>query len=300
MVGRSMHIKKKKLKYRVLVIAIIIVVFLLNLWRSYYEIQISSYQLQSDKISTSVNLVIISDLHEHVFGKKNKEIIKKIEQQQPDLILVVGDMLNKDSQNAQIVISLVKNLRKIAPVYYSLGNHEIEWENSHDETLVEMLEIVGAVILDETWCETEVNGQIIRLGGLYDYAFSYENIDIDNVSSEEKKVCEFLYDFQNTENFKIMLAHRPESFVCSGATKSCNIDLVVSGHLHGGQVVLPFLGGIYGADQGWFPEYVHGLYEKDNINILITSGLSTNKKVLPRWNNPPEIVVFELIPDSEK
>jgi predicted MPP superfamily phosphohydrolase len=72
---------------------------------------------------------------------------------------------------------------------------------------------------------------------------------------------------------------------------------VVSGHLHGGQIVLPIIGGVYGADQGWFPKYVHGLYEVNKMNILITSGLSSNKKILPRWNNPPEILLVRLIPE---
>lgn len=234
-------------------------------------------------------------MHDHVFGEENEEIIEKISDQQPDVILMIGDMLNRDSKNAEIVIDLIEKLKKIAPIYYALGNHEVEWISNDDTELKKMLKNVGATVLEETWCDIEVEGQSLRIGGLYNYAFNQENMNIETASDVEKSVYIFLTDFENTESFKIMMAHRPESFVCSTATKNCDIDLVVSGHLHGGQVVLPVVGGIYGADQGWFPEYVHGMYEKYNINILITSGLSTNKKVLPRWNNPPEIVVLELL-----
>jgi predicted MPP superfamily phosphohydrolase len=93
-----------------------------------------------------------------------------------------------------------------------------------------------------------------------------------------------------------MLAHRPDSFIFGEASVTWDIDLVVSGHLHGGQVVVPFKGGLIGGDQGWFPKYVHGLYEKDDINIFITSGLGSSRKVLPRFNNPPEIAVLRLLP----
>ena len=139
-----------------------------------------------------------------------------------------------------------------------------------------------------------MNGQQIRIGGLYDYAFGFDNIDLSDSSNEKVQIYNFLTEFQNTDALKIMLSHRPDSFIFNNASKLWDIDLVISGHLHGGQVVLPILGGVYGGDQGWFPEYVQGMYEKDNMNILITSGLSTNKKMVPRWNNPPEIMVLEL------
>lgn len=104
----------------------------------------------------------------------------------------------------------------------------------------------------------------------------------------------FLQDFQNTDRLKIMLSHRPDSFIFGDASKVWDVDIVISGHDHGGQVVLPFLGGVFGGDQGYFPEYVHGLYEKDNFQIFITSGLGSNKQKLPRFNNPPEIAVLNI------
>lgn len=84
-------------------------------------------------------------------------------------------------------------------------------------------------------------------------------------------------------------------FILGEASKTWDIDLVVSGHTHGGQFVVPFLDGLWAPEQQWFPEYVHGFYEKDKLNIFITSGLSSNKKLLPRFNNPAEIVSLTLL-----
>lgn len=91
-----------------------------------------------------------------------------------------------------------------------------------------------------------------------------------------------------------MLSHRPDSFIFGEASKVWDVDLVISGHDHGGQVVIPFLGGLYGGDQGWFPEYVHGMYQKDNILLLVTSGLGSNRQILPRFDNPPEVAVLTI------
>lgn len=91
-----------------------------------------------------------------------------------------------------------------------------------------------------------------------------------------------------------MLSHRPESYVFGDASKTWDIDLIICGHVHGGQVVVPFIGGLYGGDQEWFPEYDHGLYEKDNFQMFITSGLGSNEQKLPRFNNPPEIAVLNI------
>ena len=107
-------------------------------------------------------------------------------------------------------------------------------------------------------------------------------------------VRDFLEEFQNTDRYKIMLCHRPDSFVFGDASDYWKIDLVISGHDHGGQVVIPFKGGLYGGDQGWFPPYVHGLYRTGRIRLFVTSGLSSEKQKLPRWNNRPEIAVLNV------
>lgn len=267
-----------------------------NLFYSYNDVQLKCYQTHYTKLSGSLNVLLLGDLHDYEFDDNNAELVKLNIEQHPDIILMIGDMMNSYSYDAEKVIDFIENIRTIAPVYYALGNHELEWMNFHDEDLIAQLESAGAIVLNREYCDIEIEGQKIRIGGLYDYAFSLQNLDSTDTTNEKVQVYNFLREFEDTDAFKIMLSHRPDSFIFGDASKAWDIDLVASGHLHGGQVVLPFLGGVYGGDQGWFPEYVHGLYEKDDMSILVTSGLSTNKKSVPRWNNPPEIVVLELLP----
>ena len=101
-------------------------------------------------------------------------------------------------------------------------------------------------------------------------------------------------DFQDTDRLKIMMAHRPDSFIFGDAASVWDVDLVVSGHDHGGQVVVPFAGGVFGGDQGYFPKYVHGMYEKERLHLLVSSGLGSANEPLPRVNNLPEVAVVEI------
>ena len=238
--------------------------------------------------------MIISDLHSYEFDDSNEKLFQLIRQQSPDLILILGDMLNSDSVDSHVICEVLENLGGPVPVYYALGNHELDYME-HSPQLIQELEAAGAKVLDLEYEDIEVNGQKIRIGGMYDYAFALDGNNTVDRGRMDPEVYDFLTDFQDTDHFKLMLSHRPDSFIFGDASKTWNIDLVVSGHTHGGQVVLPIFGGLYGGDQGWFPEYVHGVYERDNMSLFVTSGLSSNKKAVPRFNNPPEIAVVTLV-----
>lgn len=241
---------------------------------------------------SEVRAVVISDLHDHSFGGGNHELAEKIRELEPDLILMDGDMLNAESTDARVPLKLIGQLQDTAPVYYALGNHELEYMAAGHPELEEELEAAGAVVLDKEYTDIEINGMQIRLGGMYDYAFGL-NGDNDALSAPEDTLT-FLQDFQDTDRIKVMLSHRPDSFIFGDASKVWDVDLVISGHNHGGQVVIPFLGGLFGGDQGWFPEYVHGMNEKDGIRIFETAGLGSDRQKLPRFNNPPEIAVLTI------
>lgn len=187
-------------------------------------------------------------------------------------------------------------------VYYALGNHELDYigaaegkkmqKHPEDSGLVKDLTDAGACVLEEGYRDVEIGGCKVRIGGMYEYAFA---LDGDNSAENlTGDVRDFLEEFQNTDRYKIMLCHRPDSFVFGDASDYWKIDLVISGHDHGGQVVIPFKGGLYGGDQGWFPPYVHGLYRTGRIRLFVTSGLSSEKQKLPRWNNRPEIAVLNV------
>ena len=288
--------RKKARRYRQIFISIglLFLIILGEVWCSIHWLIVRNYEYQSEKLGSGqeINVAVLSDLHDHEFGKENKKLVKKIKEREPDLILLDGDILNEDSENADVPCALIRKLKDVAPVYFSLGNHEVSYmENGHTD-LVGQLESAGAVVLDESYEDIEVNGVQLRLGGLYDYAFALDGND--DAKNTPEPVKSFLEDYQNTDRLKLMMAHRPESFCFGNASSVWDVDLVISGHIHGGQVVLPILGGLYGGDQGWFPEYVHGMYRKDDMNIFVTSGLGSHHQLLPRFWNRPEIATIKI------
>lgn len=287
--------KRRKKTIFIIILTIIIILLayvLISLWVSVSWIVTREYSIDTGKNRTPIRTVVISDLHDHEFGRNNEKLAEKIRSAQPDIILMDGDMLNAGSDDASVPADLIRQLTDTAPVYYALGNHEIDYMNNGHAGLTEELEEAGAVVLDKEYVDIEVNGTAVRLGGLYDYAFGMNgNNDADAAPSDIKN---FLTEFQNTDRLKIMLSHRPDSFIFGDASEVWEVDVVLSGHNHGGQVVVPFKGGLYGGDQGWFPKYVHGTYEKGNFQMFVTSGLGSDRQKLPRFNNPPEIAVVTI------
>lgn len=286
---------EKKRARRVVVISVCVVFavyVLVSLWVSTNAIVVREYTADTGKSDTGFRAVVISDLHDHRFGGDNEELAEKVREADPDIIIMDGDMLNAESENASVPLELIGLLKDTAPIYYALGNHEFSNMANRHSDLTEELENAGAVVLDKNYVDIEINGTQVRLGGLYDYAFGL-NGNNDALAAPNDTLS-FLKDFQNTDRMKIMLSHRPDSFIFGDASKVWDVDLVISGHNHGGQVVIPFLGGLYGGDQGWFPEYIHGMYQKDNILLFETSGLGSDKQKLPRFNNPPEIAVLTI------
>lgn len=262
---------------------------------SYNHLKIQNYTISSKKIQNDVNIVLISDLHNHEFGKDNKKLVEKIRDQEPDLILLVGDILNDDEGNSQVATNLISKLQKISPVYYSLGNHEENYMKNKDSKLILKLKQAGAIILEREYKDIILRENKLRLGGMYQYAFALDGNNTTKKENMNPEIYSFLKKFENTKSFSLMMAHRPDSFIFGEAADTWNIDLVVSGHNHGGQVILPGIGGLYGGDQGWFPEYVDGIHHFKAVkNMIITRGLGTHKEKLPRFHNVPEIVHITL------
>lgn len=303
------RLTKNKTVILLLIILLILIWFVGEILISYHWMKVNRYPVTvrnlpyTDTVTDAgFKMVVISDLHDHEFGKDNEKLIRCVKEQDPEMIILDGDMLNEDSKSDRVPVRLVKGLAEIAPVYYALGNHELDYigaaegkkmqKHPEDSGLVKDLTDAGACVLEEGYRDVEIGGCKVRIGGMYEYAFA---LDGDNSAENlTGDVRNFLEEFQNTDRYKIMLCHRPDSFVFGDASDYWKIDLVISGHDHGGQVVIPFKGGLYGGDQGWFPPYVHGLYRTGRIRLFVTSGLSSEKQKLPRWNNRPEIAVLNV------
>lgn len=284
--------KRNWLKVICALLFILVIGLALSIYASYDCLTVREYTYSTEKVSQGLTLVVLSDLHGHEFGKGNEKLAWRVAEQKPDIILLDGDFLNEDSQDESVATELIHNLHEIAPVYYALGNHEITYmENGHPD-LLQKIDEAGATWLERTYVDVEVKGQALRIGGMYDYAFGLDGED--SAEAVDSEVGSFLKEYQDTEYIKIMLSHRPDSFIFGNASSVWKVDLVVSGHDHGGQVVLPVLGGVFGGDQGYFPEYIHGMYQKDQMHIFVTSGLGSYGEILPRINNVPEIAVIHI------
>ncbi|HJD33317.1 MAG TPA: metallophosphoesterase [Candidatus Mediterraneibacter tabaqchaliae] len=281
---------KKVIKILVIILSILILACLASIWVSYNWLTVSHFTVQSSKISEPFRIVLISDLHEHQFGRGNEKLAEKIREQSPDLIIIDGDMINGDSENADTAVELVRALKETAPVYYSFGNHEYSYMEAGHGDLTEELEAAGAVVLNYQSIDIDIKGNPVRLGGLYEYGFE------TGMQSEEEneRAVPYLEEYADTDRYLIMCAHRPESFYPWDMADQWGIDLVLSGHLHGGQVIIPGVGGLYNSLDGFFPKFDYGQYKLGDSDMVITRGLGSNPKMLPRFNNPPEIAVVEV------
>ena len=130
---------------------------------SYYSLEVSDYEFENEKIQESVKLVQLSDIHNAEFGKENQRLLKKLKECEPDLIFITGDLINSDENEISPMLDLIKKLREIAPIYFSLGNHEIEYEKRTGIDLTEKLEKAGAKVLEEKFVDVTVKGQKFRI-----------------------------------------------------------------------------------------------------------------------------------------
>ena len=260
------------------------------------HISTTSYSVALQNLGSSVRVILLSDLHGKSFGRENSRLIAKIEEQTPDVIFLDGDMIDRsaDSADVQELLRLIKRLHEIAPVYFAPGNHELEYMQTDTSLLTQVTE-AGAVIVNDSYVDVTIAGQPLRIGGTMGHAFYFGRSEEEFSSSPE---YQFLKAFEDTDVPKICLAHMPDTFIFNGAYNLWNVDLILSGHTHGGLIRLPFIGGLYAPMQGWFPEYDQGYFRLgEHMQMVITSGLAGHG-MIPRINNPPEIVVIDLVPET--
>ena len=254
------------------------------------EVTAVRYEVETD-LEAPIRIVQLTDLHGKVYGEENDVLVRMVGEEQPDLILMTGDMVDRAAENAAVACDLIRELVQIAPVYYAYGNHECIWMQTQGESLTPVLEEAGAIVLDVDYLDMEIKGQHIRLGGYHAY---YRQPGMYQVTAEaHQHQLDFCDDFENTDRYKILMNHIPTAWLDWGYMDQYPVDLVLSGHYHGGQIRLPGIGGLYAPYIGLFPEYTQGLFEGEEAACILSTGLGSSL-YLPRINNLPEVTVVTL------
>lgn len=225
----------------------------------------------------------VSDLHNAEFGEKNEELLELLRQAQPDIIAITGDLIDSRRTDVDVALAFVREAVKIAPCYYVTGNHE--FGTSAYAELEEGLTAAGVTLLRNDTLLLERECQSIRLMGVDDCTFYPGDNGNAQVRAMEAEIIRMV-----GPEYTVLLAHRAELAV---VYDRYDVDLVLSGHAHGGQIRLPLIGGLYAPDQGFFPAYTQGIYEMTDLTMVVSRGLGNSAFPL-RINNRPEVVVITL------
>jgi hypothetical protein len=271
----------------------LLVLFLLIVTFAYYSnnaLEITEYSMTHSNWPKSLDgyrIVHLSDLHNKSFGRNQKHLLEKIDVLDPDLIIMTGDLIDRHHYDKEPALQLMEGCIDLAPTAYVTGNHEI-WHGSSDSLMTELRSMGVIVLNNETIHFTTSNGSYM-LTGIGDRADFMEQVDYDSMLDELSKTSKNPSEIQGSD-FNILLSHRPEQFESYVYSK---YDLVFSGHSHGGQFRLPFLGGLIAPNQGLLPKYDGGFFQENDTTMIVSRGLGNS--IMPlRLFNQPEIPVLTL------
>jgi predicted MPP superfamily phosphohydrolase len=272
----------------ILIISIIVLIIFLYLQNNMIEITNLKLKLENlPKGFHGYRIVHLSDLQGKTFSKNNIPLISKIKNAKPDLIVISGDLISARYFDEDQIINLMTKLNQIAPVYYVTGNHELL---SKDFPILSKKLIDKNInLLRNSNVSIKRNGDVINLTGIDDPMDTelYRNTSNKKILTKE---LEKALSKDSIPRFTILLSHRPEQFTLYA---NYNIDLIFSGHFHGGQIRLPIVGGILSPNQGFFPKYTSGKYFEKNSTMIVSRGLGNGSFPI-RLFNRPEIVIVDL------
>lgn len=269
--------RKKHIKSAIVLLIVIALLLFCNFQNKHLET--THYTYEAEQLGVDLEgyrIVQISDLHNAKFGKNNQRLVDRIRECDPDMIVLTGDLVDSNHTNVDRAVQFVNEIVKICPVYYVTGNHEYWLDTSEYENLMDGLASAGVIILDDQVVEISRGDAKFRLVGLDDRSLADGTLEA--LLSDEKELT-------------VVLAHEPQYFARYAGT---GVDLVLSGHAHGGQFRLPFVGGIVAPDQGFLPEYTAGEYYMNGTEMIVSRGLG-NSVIPVRLFNYPEIVCVELV-----
>ena len=277
--------KDKKLrKHRFVLPAVVMILLLAALWFEHpvtEEVEVPGNGL----ISAPIRIALITDLHSCYYGKDQATIVRMVDRAEVDLVLLGGDIFD-DKLKDERAKMLITQLAGKYPTYYVTGNHEY-W-SGHPDKMKKWVEEAGAVVLDGNYSTLEVNGNVIDIGGVDDPTDLFR----------DKWKSELAGAHSESGHYQILVSHRPEEVK---EYERYDYDLIVSGHAHGGQWRIPFTKrGYWAPNQGFFAEYVDGVYTlKNGSKMVVSRGLARESTPAPRFFNHPELVVITINPQTE-
>ena len=277
-------------KRRTIIIAVAAVLLALAVWTVWGNtaLELNTYKVSSDALSDAFNgyrIAHVSDLHNAEMGDGNEKLLAMLRAAEPDMIAITGDMIDSRNTDVEVALNFAEKAMQIAPCYYVTGNHEAR-VSEYDE-LKAGLEACGVIVLENEREQIEMSGEFITILGVDDPSFNTDYLFGDSASVVSSTLAEI-----STEDdvFTVLLSHRPELF---DTYVACGMDLTLSGHAHGGQFRLPFVGGLVAPNQGFFPKYDSGIYTENGTNMIVSRGIGNS--LLPfRFNNRPEVILIEL------
>lgn len=276
-----------------LFLAIAIFLYLVSGILASRHFEINTYKLDA-AIDYPIRIVQLSDLHDREFGPNNIELVETVREQKPDFIVMTGDMVSFANPDLDIVTTLVRQLKDIAPVFYSLGNHEFAQVRAYNRDFVNPITNAGGTVLNINFIHMDVNGNDLCIGGC---PFPYrDGNEITGNKDELAIIDQWCDEFEAETGFHILLNHMPASVLDNNGTDIYPVELYFSGDYHGGIFRIPLIDrGVFVRNDGLFPKYTKGVVQGKKGTLVLSAGLG-NAHNIPRIFNPPEIVVVDLLP----
>lgn len=284
----SKPVSKRKRKRLIVRSCIVLALVLMILPGFYNGLKIRHYKIDSDKVMKQVRIALVTDLHSCSYGENQEELVSAIDEQSPDIIALSGDIFDDEMEdgNTECFLSRIAGRYKC---YYVTGNHEF-WSGSEAfSEKMAILEKYDIPVLSGDCDTIQVGDTLISICGVDD-PDSYVVPEYSAEMTEQLKAAE---SASADDEYTVLLSHRPELIELYN---EYDFDLVLSGHAHGGQWRIPFLlNGLFAPDQGLFPRYAGGMYTGEDMTMIVSRGLARESTRVPRFYNPPELVIIDII-----
>ena len=247
---------------------------------------VTEYDIADERLPESFDgftVAQISDFHNPRSDFLKESVLEELTKLSPDIIVITGDFIDSRKPKTEISLAFAEELVKISPVYFAPGNHEARIPDIYGPFEKELRDM-GVHVLRNSSEKIHINGDAINILGIDDATF---------YGTQDKYICTaeaidgIIYD---KGLFTITLSHRPEIFSVYTQKEQ---DLVFSGHLHGGQFVIPYLGGLYMPTEGLFPDYCEGVHTEGSTTMVVSRGIG-NSAFPIRINNRPELIFVTL------